>query len=128
MIDDFMSKLSRNFADIIDHENVKRSDLDPVLPAGDVSLDTFRPIHDRFRADYMAVMDSIIGHWTTEGSTSIQAATDEVIQTFEDASKSRTELQEEAQAERSAKIAAEQRAAEEAQARSAAEDRANAAE
>jgi len=100
MIDNFMTKLSLNMADIINHENLKRADLDPVLPAGDVSLNTFRPIHERFRADYMAVMDSIIGHWNAEATTSIQAATDEVVRTFEENSKSRTELQEEAETER----------------------------
>lgn len=53
-------------------------------------------------------MDSVTAHWTNHASTSINDATDEVVRIFEEASKSRSELQSEVEIERQARIASEE--------------------
>lgn len=44
IINNCFRKLSLRLADIIEHENQQRGDHDPVLPAGEVSLETFQAI------------------------------------------------------------------------------------
>jgi hypothetical protein len=112
-----MDKLAREVTDIFGHGHSDRADFEPVLPAGDVDQADFDAIKGRFVADYLQCYDRVVHHWTARGQANIQAATEQLVHSFEESTRSRTQLMQETDALRQA---ADRQIAQERQARVAA--------